>query len=33
MNWAHSSGSSSSGAPPLFAAQCSFSARSYRYLS
>lgn len=33
MNWAYASGSSSSGAPPLFAARCSFSARGYRDLS
>ena len=32
-NWAQASGSSSSGAPPLFAARRSFSARSYRDLS
>ena len=29
-NWAYASGSSSGGAPPLFAAQRSFSARGYR---
>ena len=33
MNWAYASGSSSSGAPPLFAARHSFSARGYRDLS
>jgi len=32
-NWAYASGSSSSGAPPLFAARRSFSARGYRELS
>ena len=32
-NWAYASGSSSSGAPPLFAARRSFLARSYRDLS
>ena len=32
-NWAYASGSSSSGAPPLFAARRSFSARGYRDLS
>ena len=32
-NWAQASGSSSSGAPPLFAARRSFSARGYRDLS
>ena len=32
-NWAYASGSSSGGAPPLFAAQRSFSARGYRDLS
>ena len=33
MNWAYASGSSSSGAPPLFAARRLFSARGYRDLS
>ena len=32
-NWAYTSGSSSGGAPPLFAARRSFSARGYRDLS
>ncbi|XP_039822271.1 uncharacterized protein LOC120684489 [Panicum virgatum] len=32
-NWAHASGSSLSGASPLFAARRSFSARGYRELS
>ena len=32
-NWAYASGSSSSGAPPLFAARRSFSARGYHDLS
>ena len=32
-NWAYASGSSSSGAPPLFAAHHSFSARGYRDLT